>query len=464
MLLDLNIENGAVRRRARKLLDIHLPEETERSDPDPGPIHKDPVEGVAFGDAHLAANDFIDRAGVAADLHPLHIDARPLVHFEHHVHHAFLRADGRARIDVHEGVAGDAGGEGDRFGRVLDALGVELLALADPHDPFERGRVQFVEGGFDLHLAEIILAPLFDGEGDEEILAVGGEFGDRGDHLKVRIPVLAVELAQEVALIFDPIGIVIVLIGEELPPAAFRGEDLALQLRVGEDLVAHEVHLEDACLGPFVDFEDHVDAVLRERTHLRRHLRAEPSRSPIDLENPAHIGLHLGARIDDPRGELDLFGELVFLELLVPLEDHPVDDGVLHDLDGHDPVVDRDCSVAEEAGPEEGLQGKIDQALIGDVACAENEIGRDGPCLDPFVSDDLNPPDELAVLGDRAAQNRGCERRRQDGDSDAQTDHRDRRSRFRRSVPSSEMLAGSVPPDDQHKCGAIVRRRPRRDL
>ena len=101
-------------------------------------------------------------------------------------------------------------------------------------------------------LAEVIARAFVHREGDVEILAVGRQLRHRADHLEIGIAVIGVEAAQLLAVEGQPVGIVIVVAGEEFPPGAFLGGDLALQRVVVEDLVADEIDARDAGGGAFM--------------------------------------------------------------------------------------------------------------------------------------------------------------------------------------------------------------------
>lgn len=57
-------------------------------------------------------------------------------------------------------------------------------------------------------------------------------------------------LAQEFPVIFDAVGVEVLVAGEKLPPPALIGQDDIAQLTAGERLVADEIDLGDPGLRP----------------------------------------------------------------------------------------------------------------------------------------------------------------------------------------------------------------------
>ena len=79
-------DDGAVGLRAVGVSStVDVLEEAQRADAAARAVEQHAVEGVAFADAHLAADDAVERAGVADDVDALDEDARALVHFERDV-------------------------------------------------------------------------------------------------------------------------------------------------------------------------------------------------------------------------------------------------------------------------------------------------------------------------------------------------------------------------------------------
>src|SRR6185312_13111470 len=129
--------------------------------------------------------------------------------------------------------------------------------------------VEILDIGFDLDPSERIDGTFVDGEGEIECRTIRRELGDGGNDVEIRVTVTQIEATELLAVEGEAVGIVVVVGGEELPPGAFLGRDIAAQGIVVEHLVADEGDAGNACGGAFVDREDEIDAVLRTLDDLR---------------------------------------------------------------------------------------------------------------------------------------------------------------------------------------------------
>ena len=141
-----------------------------------------------------------------------------------------------------------------------------------------------------------------------------------------------------------------------MPPSAFFGGDLAAQRVVVEDFVADEDDARNAGRRTFVDGEDQIDAVLRTLDDLRIDSCREFAVAAIELDDALNVGLHLGARKDRARLELNFLLQILVGDLAVTLEHDLVDDRVLDDMDGQRRAVPIDLHVGEQTGREQRLQ------------------------------------------------------------------------------------------------------------
>ena len=79
LILDIHVHDDAVRRRAGLVGDPHPLEVAEIVEATLGAVDENLVVGVALADVELAADDVVTGAGVAANVDPLDVDARPLL-------------------------------------------------------------------------------------------------------------------------------------------------------------------------------------------------------------------------------------------------------------------------------------------------------------------------------------------------------------------------------------------------
>ena len=148
----------------------------------------------------------VERLGVADHVDALDVDARALGHLEGDVDLAGLGVGARLRLDVDEGEARGAGGEGQGVHRRFHALVGVGLAGAQRQQRAQDLRVQPVELGGHLQLAELVLRALVDGEGDGEAGLVDGQLGHRGGDAEIVEAAVAVVLAQLLAVVLDAVG------------------------------------------------------------------------------------------------------------------------------------------------------------------------------------------------------------------------------------------------------------------
>ena len=310
----------------------------------------------------------------------------------------FLAVGHIARAHVDEGEARGAGGEGQRFGGRLD-LGVLVdLPFPDRQQLAQDIAVELLQIGLDAQFAELVAAALIQREGHGEAVAVRRQLGHRRDDAEVVEAAVAVEFAQLLAVVLDPVGVVVVVRLEEFVPVAFLGDDLVAQLVVRELHVAKEVDAQDAALGALVDLEDQVDALLRQVDDLRRDGCRDPARTPVELDDAGDVGLDLGLGEDAARAHLHLVLQLVFLEVRIALEQHLIDDRILDKLDHQISALQVDLHVGEQLGARQGLQRQVDLGRIDRVADLDRQVRDDRVLLDPLIALDDDSPDHAALL------------------------------------------------------------------
>jgi hypothetical protein len=234
--------------------------------------------------------------------------------------------------------------------------------------------------------------------GDHEAVLVGRQLGDRRDHAEVVVAAVAVELAQLLAVVLDPVGVVIVVVGQELVPTALLGDDHVAQVVVRELDVAEDVDRQHAALGAFGDLEHQVDALLRQLDHLRGHRGADPARAAVELDDPLDVGLHLGLGEDAARANGHLVAQLVFLHRGIPLEDDLVDDRVLDHLHHQFRALQLDLHVGEQLGAGQGLQRQVEARGVDRVADLDRQVAEHGALLDPLVALHGDRADHAALL------------------------------------------------------------------
>ena len=371
------------------------------------PVHQDLVVLVALGDLDFAADHPVERSRVADNIDPLDVNPRPFGDLEDHIDGAVSIA----RIvgnDVNERKAGAARGIGKRVGGALDGRVLIDLARPDGDQSFENLAVQAVEVGSHRNLAELVLPPLIQGKRQHEGVPVQAQFGDRGLDLEVEIAVVAVVFPDLAFVIVDPVGVVVGVIGEELPPDRRPGDDDLGQVRIGKRGVAQEIDVENAASRPFVDFENDVDAFLLKLDDLGRDGRRDTAFAAIKLDDPLHVLLDARDSENAARGDLHLISQLVLFQRLFALEDDPVDDRVFLDLDDHVRALDGDPGIGKQVRDQQGPDRGVQLLVIDRRTPANWQIGRNCAGLDALIAAHNDPFDQ--VLRARALRGRRLRR------------------------------------------------------
>ena len=298
--------------------------------------------------------------------------------------------------DVDEGIAQRADRIGHRRHGLLDLVGVVPVALAHRQVALQGIGIEPLEARRDLDLAELVALALVDREGDEEAVAVGRQLGHRRDDAEVGVAFGQVELAQQLAVEIQAVGIEAVVRRQEAPPGALGGLDLAAQGAVAEMLVADEADPLDAGDVALVDLEHQIDAALLEPDDLRLDHGVVAAAAAIDREDALDVGLHARAGEDLAGLGLHFVAQLVVVDLLVALEGDAIDDRVLRHLHDQGRALHVDHDVGEQAGREQRLERAVGRRGIVGLAFLELQVGADRLRLGADVALDLNGRDRAA--------------------------------------------------------------------
>src|SRR5690606_30066392 len=349
LLFHRDSDDRAVGLRAIGVFDGDVVEVAQRTHLVARAIQKNPVERVALGNQHFAADNRINGAGVADDVDALDECTRALIDFEHDIDLAVLAIALDDRRDLDVGVTDGARDVGHRVDGVFNLLAAECWSGADRVDRAQKVFRQTVQFRLNLDFAELVANALFHRKGDVEIALVRRQFGDGRDDAEIRVAAVIVELAQLLAVVLETVRIVIVVAREEIPPARTRRHDRVAQAAIGEFLVADEIDVADAGDRTFIDFKDEIDAVLIEFAHLRCDLRGEAAVTAVNVEDALHVGLRACRREHRTRTGLDFAFEIFLVERAHAFEDHAVDDRVFADDNDEVGAALLDLDVREKA-------------------------------------------------------------------------------------------------------------------
>src|SRR6185312_5360936 len=396
LLLDLHVKHRLVGRAARLVGDGDFLEEAEILDALLRAFQLAGIEGVAFDQPELAADHLVEGPNVAVDVDALDPDMRAFLDAERDIDRVLHRIAVNARRYVDERIAVIAERVGDVGDRFLNQIRVVPVAVMGGDRVTDLFLADVLEGAVERDLAEMIARPLVERVGDEESVLRRRQFRDRQDHAKLGVALAQIEFAQQLAVVRDAVGIVIVVGRQDPPPARFLGLQDAAQLAGAEMGVADEIDAAHFGDGPFVDLEHQIDAVLRQADDLGIDRGGEAAAAAIQLDDAPHVALHLGAGEDLARLFLNFLIQRVVGQFAIALEHHAVDDRILHHLYHERVALAAQPHVSEEAGVEKGLERAVDAVGVERIARLHRHVGFDGFGFDAFGALD-------ADFGDRAA-------------------------------------------------------------
>ena len=429
LLGEIDRDDDAIRRAALLARNLDRLEQAHRLQPLFGAGDQQAVEGIAFRELELAAHDVIGGADVAEDVDPLNIHTRAILQ---HVVDAD-RAVGNVPVQfwLHDGKRIAARCQLKSYGLdgLLDLAGIERVALERGHVAHKIVAVDLGDRGRHGDVAERVVVAFFYRERQIEALAATVEVSRRRDDLRIGIAVLHVELAQQLAIEIEPVGIVDVGRLEPGQPALLGRAHDFLQLRVGKGLVADEADVLDLGTRPFADFVDDVDAVLLEFDDLRLDGGGEQTLLLVHVQDALHVGLGLGLCEHGARAELDFALQRFVLDVLVAFEDDLVDDRVLDEEHDHDRAAALYAHVAEQTCFEELGDAVVGEAGVVGLADLQRKVRPHGLGLDAAVALNLNVRNRTTGGHGRGGrEHRAGERRK--------THEHGQRARTRRTSPS----------------------------
>ena len=183
------------------------------------------VEGVAFDQAELAADDLVQGADVARDVDALDEHARPFADLEDDPDGLVFAVAVDARPDVDERIAEGADGLDQRVDGLVDLVGIVPFAHLQLDHLLEALGLEVAQPRLHPDLAETVACAFFHGEREEEVLAVRGQLGHCGNDTEIGVTVLQVETPQQFAVQGQAVRVVGIVNRKEAIPAGFPGAD-----------------------------------------------------------------------------------------------------------------------------------------------------------------------------------------------------------------------------------------------
>ena len=383
LLLHRDFEQHLVVGGAALLVDLDAVEEAERGDAGLRGAHAGAAVEIAFGDAHLPADHLVARLVVADDLDLLDGDRLALLEHVGEIDQPLLGIDGRVRCDVRVCVALVLVDVEQPVHVVLQASLGETLA-APGGDEGEQLFPGYQQVSGDVDLADVERLAFVDGHGDEDVALVRRQL-DRGlAELHVDVALIEIQALEHDLVALECFLAIRPCAGEEGERPSLLREHGVLQLGVAEGAVADEADLLHRDLRMLVDLEDHVHFVVGKRDGLRRDLREEESLLDVLLLHLLRGLAHCFLVEDLERLHLDGVLEVVLRELLVALQLHFADRGLLADhhrehVPGEGGLcgADVDLDVVEITHPPHRQQRALHLFLVVGVSDLQRQRGAD---------------------------------------------------------------------------------------
>src|SRR3546814_524167 len=112
------------------------------------------------------------------------------------------------RLYVGKGEAEQARGFAELFDRILDQLSIVPVAGLHRQHGLQHFGLEIAQAALDVDLAELVAFAFLDHIGDDEVLLVARQLGDRGDDAEIGIAVLQVKQADLLLVIGEAVGII----------------------------------------------------------------------------------------------------------------------------------------------------------------------------------------------------------------------------------------------------------------
>ncbi len=386
LLFQLHIDDDPVRRRAGRVGDLDGLEVPEILQPPLGALEQRPVVGVAFPDVELAPDDVVVGLAVAMDIDALDVAAGARLDRVDEMDDVIGLIAIVPRLHHDERITVPGGLDRKLFDRPLHRFGIVDVADAGPQPRVQDHRIQVAQAGPEIDRADPVLVALLDGERDREALLTSVILRPCRHHANIGIAVLQIEAAQMIAVRFDAIGIVDIVVQEEAQEIGLAGLDRALELigRIG--MVAGKLDFLDASLAAFVDLEHQIRLLVPPCDDLGLDARFEIAAAVIDFDHARDVLLDNRAPQRAAALGLDFRLELLVLDLLVPLEGDPLEGRVLDHGDDQLIAGSRDVHIGKQAGGVQRLERGIEVGGFELLAARGMEIRPDRVGLDPLVA------------------------------------------------------------------------------
>src|ERR1700730_3255762 len=138
--------------------------------------------------------------------------------------------------------------------------------------------------------------------------------------------------------------------------------------------IADELDDLDAGFSALADFEDEIDAVIRNLDDLGFDMNVKPSAAPIDFDQARDIRLANRERNHSPSLRLDFGSKLLILDLLVALEGNAIDYRIFDDGNDEPSALNARSDVLKQTGGIQCFHALIDLERVQSTAWSRPEV------------------------------------------------------------------------------------------
>ena len=227
---------------------------------------------------------------------------------------------------------------------------------------------------FNLDVTKFVPVTFFHHIGDDEVLLIRRQFGDRRNNAEIGIALRQVKLAKLLLVKCQTIGIIAGAGAEKAIETGLLRHHFAAQLAIGELFVADNVDLLNLRLGPFGNLENNVYAVLVELNQFRLNDRRKAPLTLVKFNDARDIGAHFGSRINLARRKFDFGFNFVILDTLVAFKNDAVHHRVFAHLNYNRAGVIANRDICEQFGRIQVLQRLVSRDLRPWLSCAQTDI------------------------------------------------------------------------------------------
>mmetsp|Transcript_18249 Transcript_18249/g.28808 ORF Transcript_18249/g.28808 Transcript_18249/m.28808 type:complete len:530 (+) Transcript_18249:3065-4654(+) len=389
-LFDIHIDHHLI--RTRPLAGVHIGGGKEIKHADAFCRVSDfaRVEGVAFGNLELSAQDAVQRGCVALNIDPLHEHARATAEDQFHIQRQVAVVADHARLNPQEintvplALHLKAGHLGLDQGWGIDNTGAHLDdVLIDVH-------VNLRQIAGNRYFAKLELLTFLNIEHEEKAVTLFGQFGIGTQGAEIDIAARRIKVPQHLFVEFDPVFDQGIAADQCAKQARLFGLQHATQTPVRIDPVSDKAQPLNLDHVAFENLKDEVNAVVAAPDDARVDPGRDATLGVIGFGDGARVAIRLCGIKDAPLLALHDGAERFVIQPPVAFKGHPVQRGQFHNRDQKARPLRLDLHAFEQAAGLQVLQSVVHLPRTDRLARSDSSAGDDRGVADTRISLDCN--------------------------------------------------------------------------